>query len=72
MKWFLSHHLILILNSTNNIISIEYASESQLIALSKFIKKQKKTKTVIMFPKNQYSKLIEEKLKKWILKIKSI
>ena len=47
-----------------NIISIGISLESQLLALSKFVKKQKKTKTVIMFPKNQYSKLIETKLKK--------
>ena len=46
----------------NNIISIGVSLESQLIALSKFIKKQKKTKTVIMYPKNQYSNLIKEKL----------
>ena len=48
----------------DNIISIGISLESQLLALSKFVKKQKKTKTVIMFPKNQYSKLIETKLKK--------
>ena len=46
----------------NNIISIGVSLESQLIALSKFIKKQNKTKTVIMYPKNQYSDLIKEKL----------
>ena len=48
----------------DNIISIGISLESQLLALSKFVKKQKKTKTVIMFPKNQYSELIEKKLKK--------
>ena len=48
----------------DNIISIGISLESQLLALSKFVKKQKKTKTVIMFPKNQYSELIEAKLKK--------
>ena len=36
---------------TNNIISVGISLESQLIALKKFYKKQKKNKTVIMFPK---------------------
>ena len=49
---------------TNNIISIGISLESQLIALKKFIKKQKKRKTVIMFPNNNYTPLIEENLKK--------
>ena len=48
---------------TNNIISVGVSLESQLLVLTDFIKKQKKNKTVIMFPKNKYSKLIEEKLK---------
>ena len=47
---------------TNNIISVGVSLESQLIALSKFIKKQKKTKTVVMLPNNDYAKLIEKKL----------
>ena len=42
---------------SNNIISIGVSLESQLIALSNFIKKQKKMKTVIMYPKNGYQKL---------------
>ena len=37
---------------SNNIISIGVSLESQLIALTNFIKKQKKTKTIIMYPKN--------------------
>ena len=48
---------------SNNIISIGISLESQLSALLNFIKKQKKTKTVIMYPKNQYSDLIEKELK---------
>jgi len=48
----------------NNIISIGVSLESQLITLVNFIKKQKKNKTIIMFPKNHYEELIEEKLKK--------
>ena len=46
----------------NNIISIGISLESQLKAINKFIKKQKKNKTVIMYPKNQYSDFIEKKL----------
>tara|TARA_A100001037_G_scaffold291681_1_gene306030 strand:- start:11 stop:1165 length:1155 start_codon:yes stop_codon:yes gene_type:complete len=48
---------------TNNVISVGVSLESQLLALSKFIKKQKKTKTVVMYPKNQYASIIERKLK---------
>ena len=53
---------------TNNIISVGVSLESQLLVLIDFIKKQKKIKTVIMFPKNKYSKLIEEKLNNLELK----
>ena len=48
---------------SNNIISIGISLESQLLALLNFIKKQKKTKTIIMYPKNQYLDLIEKELK---------
>ncbi len=53
---------------SNNIISIGISLESQLIALENFIKKQKKTKTVIMYPKNDYLDLIEKKLENLNLK----
>ena len=53
---------------SNNIISIGVSLESQLIALMKFIQKQKKNKTVIMYPKNDYLKLVEEKLEDLNLK----
>ena len=49
---------------TNNIISIGISLESQLLSLIEFIKKQKKTKTMIMYPENQYSDLVEVNLKK--------
>ena len=49
---------------SSNIISIGISLESQLLALINFIKKQKKTKTIIMYPKNQYLNLIEKQLKK--------
>ncbi len=48
---------------TNNIISIGVSLESQMIALIDFIKKEKKNKTIIMYPKNQYTDFIEKKLK---------
>ena len=48
---------------SKNIISIGISLESQLLALLNFIKKQKKTKTVIMFPENQFLDLIEKELK---------
>ena len=53
---------------SNNIISIGVSLESQLVALTQFIKKQKKTKTVIMYPKNEYLGLIEKKIKNLNLK----
>ena len=46
-----------------NIISIGISLDSQLLALNKFLKKQKKTKTVIIFPENQYKTFIERKLR---------
>ena len=49
---------------SDNIISVGVSLESQLSALINFIKKQKKKKTVIMYPKNQYLDLIEKKIKK--------
>jgi len=48
----------------NNVISIGISLESQLIALKKFLQKEKKNKTVIMFPENQYANFIERKLNK--------
>ena len=48
---------------TNNIISVGISLESQLETLINFIKKQKKNKTVIMFPDNEYKDFIEKKIK---------
>ena len=48
---------------SNNIISVGISLESQLISLSNFIKKQKKKKTLIMYPKNKYTDFIQNKLK---------
>ncbi len=52
----------------DNIISIGVSLESQMIALIDFIKKQKRNKTVILIPKNQYTNFIEKKLIKFNLK----
>ena len=55
---------------SKNIISIGISLESQLIALSKFIKEQNRTKTIIMYPENEYVELIEKKLE--VLNLKNI
>ena len=47
---------------SNNIISIGVSLESQLLALTKFLKKQKRTKTILMYPQNEYEKLIKNKI----------
>ncbi len=47
---------------SKNVISIGVTLESQLIALSKFINNQKKTRTIVMYPKNEYTELIEKNL----------
>ncbi len=52
----------------SNIISIGISLESQMAALMKFIKKQKKNKTVILLPKNNYTNFIEKKLNNLDLK----
>ena len=48
---------------SDNIISVGVSLESQLTSLFNFIKKEKKNKTIIMFPDNQYTNLIEQKLR---------
>jgi len=58
-------------NFSNNIISIGVSLESQLITLNDFIKKQKKTKTIIMYPENEYLELIEQKIKNLNLNMKT-
>ena len=52
----------------NNIISIGISLESQISAIEKFIIKKKKKKTIIMYPKNEYSNFIDEKIKQTKLK----
>ena len=53
---------------TNNTISIGVSLESQIHAIEKFILKEKKKKTIIMYPENQYSAFIDKKLKNIKLK----
>ncbi len=54
-----------------NIISVGISLESQLIALTEFIRRQKKSKTLIMYPKNNYTDLITKKLEKMSINYKS-
>ena len=54
-----------------NIISVGISLESQLTALTNFIKKQKKNKTLIMYPKSNYTDLIKKKLEKMSISYKS-
>ena len=51
-----------------NVISIGISFESQIKSLERFIKKQKKNKTIVLIPKNNYTNLIEKKLNKLSLK----
>ena len=51
-----------------NVISIGISFESQMLALMNFIKNQKKNKTVILLPKNQYMDFFESKLNKLDIK----
>ncbi len=46
-----------------NIIMMGINLESQLIAIKKLIKKEKKKKTVILYPKNEFSKHVEGNIK---------
>ncbi len=51
-----------------NIVSIGISLDSQISALEKFIAKQGKKKTVIMYPENQYAQIVEKRIKKTSLK----
>ncbi len=46
-----------------NIINIGISLESQIKAIDIFIKKQKKNKTIIIYPKNEYEDFIDLKIK---------
>ena len=55
---------------TNNVINIGISLESQLKAIEQFLIKQNKKKTVILYPKNEYEKFVDEKIK--AIKLKNI
>ena len=48
---------------SNNLINIGISLESQLEAIEQLLIKEKKKKTVILYPKNEYEKFIDEKIK---------
>ena len=54
---------------SNNVINIGISLESQLKAIEQLLVKERKKKTVILYPKNEYEKFIDEKIK--LLKLKT-
>ena len=50
-------------NINDNIIMMGVNLESQLLAIKKFLKKEKRKKTVILYPKNEYAKHVEKNIK---------
>ncbi len=46
----------------NNILSVGVSLESQIKSIESFIKKNKRKKTIIMYPKNKYTSLIDSKI----------
>ena len=50
-------------NTASNIIMMGINLESQLLAIKKFIEKEERKKTVILYPDNGYAKHVEKKLK---------
>ncbi len=56
----------------NNIISMGISLEAQLKSIEQFIKKNERKKTVIMYPKNNYEQLVDEKIKNLDLNKKKI
>ena len=53
----------------DNVLSIGVSLESQIKAIEKFLIKNEKKKTIIMFPRNKFENLVESKIKN--LKIKN-
>ena len=56
----------------SNILSMGISLESQLKSIEEFIKKNDRKKTVIIYPKNQYTKLIDSKINDLNLSKKNI
>jgi len=46
----------------DNILSVGVSLESQIKSIESFIKKKKRKKTIIMYPKNKYTSLIDSKI----------
>ena len=53
---------------SNNIINIGISLESQLAAIEQLLIKEKKKKTIILYPKNEYEKFLDKKIKSIKLK----
>ena len=53
---------------SKNVINIGISLESQIRAIKKLLIKEKKTKTVILYPKNEHEKFIDDKIKSLKLK----
>jgi len=53
---------------SNNVINIGISLESQFEAIEKLLIKEKKRKTIILYPKNKYEKFIDKKIKSLKLK----
>jgi len=53
---------------SNNVINIGISLESQLKAIEQFLIKQNKKRTVILYPKNEYEKFLDKKIKSFKLK----
>ena len=56
----------------NNILSVGVSPESQIKSIENFIKEQKRKKTIIMYPKNKYTSLIDSKINNINIKNKKI
>jgi ABC-type branched-subunit amino acid transport system substrate-binding protein len=54
---------------SNNVINIGISLESQLKTIEQFLISQKKSKTLVLYPKNNYEKFIDQKIK--LLKLKN-
>lgn len=48
---------------SSNLINIGISLESQLAAIEQLLIKEKRKKTIILYPKNEYEKFIDEKIK---------
>ncbi len=59
-------------NVQNNILSVGVSLESQIKSIEEFIKKNNRKKTIIMYPKNEYTKLIDSKINNMNLEKKKI